>query len=466
MSIRNVFKHLLIATCLLASATAFAQSKQLLDNAKALMAAGDAQGAYELLIPLQGEFAGNPEYDLLLGVAAIDSGHEGEAVFALERVVAVQPDNTLARAELGRAFLRLSELDSARREFERVSQADDIPAPARETIVSYLDLFAAREQAARTDWRGYLGTELGYDSNVNAGVDSRCVIVPAVVGVTAATAVCPAGRVDVGEDGAEVSSAFARVLAGVSVVHKFSPQWAATVRFDSSHRIHKSGSNFESGDVMAQIGGIYSDGPNQFMLAYQGDRFSSDPTPNLGAGELPGGNRNANGFMAQWRGVIDDLSQVRVYGQFQRLTYRNQQARNANRWTGGISYSRAFPDVALEPVGFVSFRGGDEQNYADAAPHVGHQFYSVSVGGQAKVTPDTTMFGSLYYGVRNYDAPVPGFFSDRDDKRYEVQLGAHWTGIKDWTVSPRIQLTHNDSNTSISDFERSVASVIIRRDFD
>src|SRR5262245_64922836 len=41
------------------------------------------------------------------------------AVFALERVLALQPDNHLARAEIARAYLALGERDAARREFER-----------------------------------------------------------------------------------------------------------------------------------------------------------------------------------------------------------------------------------------------------------------------------------------------------------------------------------------------------------
>ena len=66
--------------------------------------------------------AGNPDFDYLLGIAALDSGHGERAVFALERVLAVQPSNALARAEIARAYLFIGEKDTARREFENVKR--------------------------------------------------------------------------------------------------------------------------------------------------------------------------------------------------------------------------------------------------------------------------------------------------------------------------------------------------------
>ncbi|MGH8722626.1 MAG: surface lipoprotein assembly modifier, partial [Burkholderiales bacterium] len=63
------------------------------DRAKALLQRKDAVGAYKLLLPLEPQRAGDPEYDYLLGIAALDAGDPERAVFALERVLALQPDN-------------------------------------------------------------------------------------------------------------------------------------------------------------------------------------------------------------------------------------------------------------------------------------------------------------------------------------------------------------------------------------
>ena len=73
------------------------------DRAQLLLQRKDAAAAYKLLLPYESERAGNPEFDYLLGIAALDAGDPERAIFALERVLAVQPDNLQARAEIARA---------------------------------------------------------------------------------------------------------------------------------------------------------------------------------------------------------------------------------------------------------------------------------------------------------------------------------------------------------------------------
>ena len=43
----------------------------------------------------ESSLAGDPGFDYLLGIAALDSGHLTHRVFVLERVLAVQPDQCL-----------------------------------------------------------------------------------------------------------------------------------------------------------------------------------------------------------------------------------------------------------------------------------------------------------------------------------------------------------------------------------
>ncbi|HUG75910.1 MAG TPA: tetratricopeptide repeat protein, partial [Burkholderiales bacterium] len=122
-----------------AVAVAFAASSlvafadELTDRARRLLQERQAQQAYQLLLPQESARAGDPEFDYLLGIAALDAGEPERAVFALERVLAVQPANHVARAEIARAYLALGERDTARREFETV-RAQSIPADAKATI--------------------------------------------------------------------------------------------------------------------------------------------------------------------------------------------------------------------------------------------------------------------------------------------------------------------------------------------
>ena len=76
---------------------------QITDRARLLLQQKNPQAAYRLLEPLESQRAGDPEYDYLLGIAALDSGERERAVFALERVLAVNPNHAQARAEIARA---------------------------------------------------------------------------------------------------------------------------------------------------------------------------------------------------------------------------------------------------------------------------------------------------------------------------------------------------------------------------
>ena len=60
-------------------------------------AGGEAQARYAALAQQEAAKAGDPAFDYQLGLAAIDAGRYGEAIIALQRVLAVQPDNAPAR---------------------------------------------------------------------------------------------------------------------------------------------------------------------------------------------------------------------------------------------------------------------------------------------------------------------------------------------------------------------------------
>src|SRR6266850_2349296 len=60
-------------------------------EAHALIDAGKSADAYSMLAAQEAESAGEEDFDYLLGIAALDSGRPAEAVFSLERVLAVDP---------------------------------------------------------------------------------------------------------------------------------------------------------------------------------------------------------------------------------------------------------------------------------------------------------------------------------------------------------------------------------------
>src|SRR5689334_22011856 len=105
--------------CGLALACAQAALAAPADDIKALIDKGDSKAAYELGRNFPDQL-GDPAFDFFFGVAAIDSGHAGEGVLALERYVINFPDNHNARLELARGYFVMGDNQRARDEFDNV----------------------------------------------------------------------------------------------------------------------------------------------------------------------------------------------------------------------------------------------------------------------------------------------------------------------------------------------------------
>jgi outer membrane protein len=164
--------------CLLAfvgCSTAIAD--QLTDEALALLNGGQGRAAYALLEPSESERAGEVDYDFLLGLAALEVGENTRAVFALERVLALDPAHIRARAEIARAYLALGEVATARQEFENVRR-QGVPADVSLTLERYIALANRLDSGDKASLNGYVEAQVGYDSNVNAGPNRSSITFP------------------------------------------------------------------------------------------------------------------------------------------------------------------------------------------------------------------------------------------------------------------------------------------------
>lgn len=97
----------------------------------------DAATPYATLKAQTAERAGEIEFDYRLGLAALSAGRPLEAVFALTRVVAADPDRLNARAALGHAYALTGAYRPAQHQFEHLSRAGSLPAPVRRQFARY-----------------------------------------------------------------------------------------------------------------------------------------------------------------------------------------------------------------------------------------------------------------------------------------------------------------------------------------
>lgn len=220
--------------------TAFAQADGTLAEARRMMAGRNPQAAYALLAPLEAARAGQPDFDCLLGIAALDSGRASRAIFALERVLAVEPGNALARAEIARAYLAAGEAENARTELAQV-RAGPIPAEATTAVDRLLGAIGQLLSQQTTQLRGYLEAGFGHDTNVNSATGSSQIAIPALGGLV--FTLDPSSRRN--------HDMFRQVGGGANFRVPIAPDLAFAANVAASQSLNQNQDRFDSGIIDA-----------------------------------------------------------------------------------------------------------------------------------------------------------------------------------------------------------------------
>ena len=239
--------------------------QNILAVAGTLIKDGKSAQAYTLLLPLQSERAGDPEYDYLLGIAALDSGKATEAIFALERVLAVNPGHLQARAEIARAYLAAGEVTAATQEFNAVKQQNP-PGEVSATIQKYLDIIETSRTGRATTFKGYVEATIGDDSNVNSATASNQVAIPAFGGTIW----------DLKDDDVKKRDEFGSIATGFSVRHIVATDWVIFGGAGLNQRMNSTKDSFDTRNMDGTLGANHTKNDSNYSLALQVQRFDID----------------------------------------------------------------------------------------------------------------------------------------------------------------------------------------------
>lgn len=349
---------ILLAGCVYALPLIVNAQDGLLAEAQGLLAEGQGEEAYALLLPELERRAGEPDYDYLFGLAALEVGEPTEAVFAFERVLLVQPDHLQARAELARAYYLMGESGAARREFETVKQ-EDVPPQVKETINRYLAAMDYPHDPKRARLNVYLEFGGGYDSNVNSAATTSQVLIPATGQVFL---LFPFGQ--------EQDSGIGSIEGGFRFAHPLRSNLNLYGGANAKWRQAFDATAFDQAIGNGLLGLHLVHGANEYRLAVLGQSFLIDGDS----------NRNLGGVNAQWQRNLNAQNQITLYGQAAALRYPNQHIRDANQYAGGLAWAHAF-DVAGQPVALLSIFGGTEDNKTSSRPDIGRDFVGARLGG-------------------------------------------------------------------------------------
>lgn len=426
---------------------------RVLNEANALLEQQKARDAYSLLADQEARFGGNPSFDYLLGVTALDSGMPDAAIFALRRVVLAEPRFAGARLELARAQFDIGEYELARTQFQYLLTQSP-PDQTRAVIEHYLDAIPTgsipwtrpwqlaeripwRTLAAHDRWSALAQFGAGYDSNANGSTSEQTFL-----GFT------------LNPHNVETSSSFGELSLSGNYTLPFSATSGLITNGQLSHRANTDASFVDQ--TIASLGStmVWLRGPYRFSAGLDGYKALLDGTDHESG-------LNLNAGAARRFGDYEGSLSVRAG----KLGYEDDDLSllDAKRYLAGLSVTRLnlFDDKAR--AGATLFAGTDDTNQADS-PY-GNDRRGARLFGSWALRTDSTIYAELSGMTTDYDGTF--FGSRRKDELYGVTVAFDLQNFPadKWSLAPRLRYLENDSNISLYEYDRFEAVVFIRRDF-
>jgi tetratricopeptide (TPR) repeat protein len=458
MKERVRFRGALVAALLaLAALPAAAQSDaQALDRARSLLAAGNAKQAYAELEPLQAKLSGMPEFDYLLGVAALDSGRVEDAIVAFERVLALVPNHAGAQMDLARAYYAAGSFDLAEAAFTKLQESNPPPA-AQAAIARYLNAIQTRKRQTQPGWASYGELGLGYDSNITG--------VPTNFGAAAQQSFNLIG-IEATGNAIKRSAAFAQGAVGTEYTRPLTRGWAFFAGGDLRGRVYRHESDFNSfaGDFRA--GAARNDGANQWraMASYLEYRQEGDAPVD----PRPTSDRRMGGASVDWRHALDPKTQVGVGVQLNAVRFPKNEIEDFNQVFLSASWLRSFERKGV-PLLYVSGFVSDDRainKFADGETTKSKNLAGVRGYLQYTLDPKLQAFGGLGVIVRrDKDAFARSTTVEKGrDVFGDAAVGLIWNFRDKCALRLQWAYSHNSSNIDIYDFNRNEISSTIRCD--
>ena len=409
------------------------------DEGHALMRAGPilpADGLYERLAQLEGRYAGDVEYDYLLGTAALDSGHPSEAVFALQRAVATAPNFAGARMDLGRAYFAIGDNESARREFETVRGQNPAP-PVAKVIADYLDAIEQRSAEYRPQRSAFAEFTSGYDSNANGATD-----LSSFLGFT------------LDSRSVQQESPYSGLGLGAQGSMPLTPSLRATGDAGGLYRTYPQARFVDS--AMGRLAGGLEARLGKFTL-------SSALSTQLALLDGEENNRLYALDLALSLPVAE-LWRVGAGTRFGQLRFKGPLAiQDVNQLVGGFFATGRIADLTRTQF-LAALTAGKEQAQQAGSPF-GRKLVGLRFSVNHDLREDLALFASTAGLQADYDRP---FFSlPRKDKQWSASAGINWrTAV--WSglgISTQLTVVNNDSDVALYKYKRFEAGVTVRKEF-
>lgn len=371
--------------------------------------------------------AGRPEYDYLLGIAALETGRAGRATFILERVLVSAPGHTAARLEMARGYFALGDGERAAREFRAVLSA--APSPATRAVAArYLERLEGGPRA-RALAGAYVEARLGRDSNANAAPSGS-----ALLGALPVAAPEP--------------DRFFAIGAGVSLAHEPGGRYKLLAGADFRQRMHADVGAFDSRVADLRLGlEARIDERDRMRVSLEHEAYD------LGYDSL----RRAQGAVVQWIRRLTPDAELAAFAQALRVRYRDA-AFSSESSDVFLAGARGARELGAFVAHATLYAGQDDATAG--RPDGDRALLGAAARLQRGLGSRLDADAALSYQHSDYSD------SSREDTYLALELGVRWRFARGWTLRPQASRVQNRSNAPLTEYRRTEFAVRVRRDWD
>jgi len=412
-------------------AGSISQTVAAFESLEALVESDQYQAAYELAMSQELEQAGEPHFDFLFGLSALETGHPQLAVFALERVLVAVPQDHRARLELGRAYFVLGDFEKSRELFDKVLAADP-PQRVKDNVQLFMHELEQRSKLRDRQFSSNVGLKFGYDSNINsATTDSTVLFGDSIIPLS--------------ETSRELSDSFAELDAGASYLQLLRKDMGYFVSASFNEHQNIDYDEFDTRLLGLSGGYVYQSNGHNIRVPVQYQYLQVD-------GEF---FRSSTGLGLEWSKSTQMGAQFMLFSQWAQQRHSDaDNVRDVDLGLFGLGASHGLPAAKL--VFSLSAYAAREKSKQIAGEHFGRGYSGLRLGLSWTPRPEHQLQLGMSAQQVEHDAVHPSFSVVREGDYDQVSLDWVWRFRPQWSFSFGASHSKNDSNIDIYTYKRSM----------
>ena len=433
----------LMVSLLICGCPALAQSSEPpLEQAASLLEGGNPNAALKLLLPYQASQEGLPRFDMLMARLYVTTGQLGQGLFALERILMLQPDHIGAQLLKAEIYVQSGDQDQAQQILSSLSWNTLTPKMQQRyrQIIKQITVPAPAEK--RTKWRGQMIYTLGYDNNVTYGPNTDTLILPSY------SLDNPTALDTLAKDGDKFTS----LKLGGGLFHKLEKKTALLGGIQLSHHLQKERHDVTQGYANAYLGISRSLG--KYVLTVNGlaQVYSYGDTL----------YRHHWGVQSSVQRALGEKDWLSGYIRYLDYTFPSMRSYDAEQIDAGI---RRLTQIDLDGAKTTLSYGltaGVQQAHEESMKYLGYLSLGSHVAVSYELSADAKVNAKLGFEDRAYKDEDSIYLSDRHDRIWTINFSASHKLAENWQVVPAVKYVHSKSNLPLYYYDQTLLTLSLQ----